>query len=76
MFSDDIFPSFFTYFQNWEFAYSLSMLIFVPKGLIKMKKMMHYHAWFWIGVIFWCSGASHKLYQILPQGLLFGNLQR
>ena len=26
------------YFQNWEFAYSLSMLIFVPKGLIKMKK--------------------------------------
>ena len=66
------FPS---YFQNWEFAYSLSMLIFVPKGLIKMKKMMDYHAWFWIGVIFWCSGASHKLYQILPQGL-FRNLQR
>ena len=46
------FPYFFTYFQNWEFAYSLSMLIFVPKGLIKMKKMMDYHAWFWIGVIF------------------------
>ena len=31
------FPYFFTYFQNWEFAYSLSMLILVPKGLIKMN---------------------------------------
>ena len=51
------FSLFFTYFQNWEFAYSLSMLILVPKGLIKMKKkkkMIDYHAWFWIGVIFWC----------------------
>ena len=54
------------------------MLILVPKGLIKMKKkkkMIDYHALFWIGVTFWCSGASHKLHQILPQ-VLFGNLQR
>ena len=31
------FPYFFTYFQHWEFAYSLPMYSLVLKGLIEMK---------------------------------------
>ena len=64
----------FSLFFTYSILYSLSMLILVPKGLIKMKTMMDYHAWFWVRVIFWCSGAFHKLHQILPKPPSKGSL--